>query len=63
MSRNPDWYYDMLDAAAEAHEHYSQEELEDYYEEWKETEEGKRWIELVSTFKWSIGNEKSDKQD
>jgi hypothetical protein len=54
MSRNPDWYYDFLDAAAEAQKCYSEDELVEYERQWRQTEEGKKWIEFVSTIKWSI---------
>jgi hypothetical protein len=54
MSRNPDWYYDLLDAAAEAQKCYSEDELVEYERQWRQTEEGKKWIEFVSTIKWSI---------
>ena len=55
--RNPDWYYDLVAGAAEAQELYSTDELEDYEAKWRETEEGKKWIALVSTFTWNIGKE------
>jgi hypothetical protein len=41
--------------AARAQELFTEQELTDYAEEWKQTPEGKKFMKWVSTLEWRIG--------
>lgn len=58
-----DWYANLLAGACKASELYSEDELEEYYNEWKDTDEGKRFHEFADNIKWTFGSQPQEVDD